>query len=353
MKKWIGLVVIVLFVAGAAVVWYLYRRNETLYPSTDNAYVAGDIYQISSRIPGTILTLRVEDNQPVDEEQIVATIDPAPYDRALDEAEAALAHARTVPATNRAKIAQARADVEAAASSLELARTDLARFAELVKRDSVAKQTYDQALSARQVAEARYQAALKALAAQRANLKVSEKNVKSAEAALAAARLRRSYCTIRTPVAGIVSKRTALAGEVVSPGQPLLAVVPLRPSHLWINANFKETQLARIRPGQPVTFTADADPSRVYHGTVESLSAGTGAAFSLLPPENATGNWVKVVQRLPVRIAVDGDPPAGEALRLGLSVSVTVDTTGDQGSSNRAERAPAATGTGDGQGSQQ
>ncbi len=326
MKKWIGLAVILLFVAGGVVTWFFYWKNAQLYPSTDDAYVAGDIYQISSRIPGTILNLDVDDNQPVAKGQVVATIDPEQYDREVDQAQAALAQARTIPARNRAKIAEAQADVQAASSALELARADLARFAELVKRSSIPKRAYDQAVTAEQVAAARLAAKQKAQAAAQASLDVSEKSVKQAETGVAAAQLRRSYCTILSPVAGLVSESTAQEGQVVAPGQPLFAVVPLHGDHLWIEANFKETQLARIRPGQTVRFHTDVDPKREYRGVVDSLSAGTGAAFSLLPPENATGNWVKVVQRLPVRIAVDPTSMAGQPLRLGLSVHVAVDT---------------------------
>jgi Multidrug resistance efflux pump len=190
-------------------------------------------------------------------------------------------------------------------------------------------------VAAEKVARARHQAALKALAGARAALKTARRAVHEAEVALAMARLKRSYCTVRTPIAGFVSKKTAHVGQVVAPGQPLCAVVPLAGRHLWIEANFKETQLARIRPGQPVRFHTDVDPGREYRGVVESLSAGTGAAFSLLPPENATGNWVKIVQRLPVRIAVLPGSNRDHSLRLGLSVHVTVDTTGRSGAAGR------------------
>ncbi len=344
MKKWVVLAVILLFAAGGVTTWYFFRRDALLHPSTDDAYVAGDIYQISSRIPGTVLTFPVDDNQPVEAGQVIATLDPEPYDREVDQAEAALAQARTVPATNRAKIAQAKADAAAAAADLDLARTDLARYEELVQRNSIPKRVYDQAVTAEQVARARHDAKLKAETVAEASLDVSVKAVKAAEAALATARLRRSYCTIRSPVAGIVSESTGHVGQVVAPGQPLLAAVPLRGRHLWVDANFKETQLARIKPGQPVTFSTDVEQDRVYEGTVESLSAGTGAAFSLLPPENATGNWVKVVQRLPVRISVRPNSVTDASLRLGLSVHVTVDTTAEPGDTAAAARPTPAEG---------
>lgn len=327
MKKWVVLAVILLFAAGGVTTWYFFRRDALLHPSTDDAYVAGDIYQISSRIPGTVLTFPVDDNQPVEAGQVIATLDPEPYDREVDQAEAALAQARTVPATNRAKIAQAKADAAAAAADLDLARTDLARYEELVQRNSIPKRVYDQAVTAEQVARARHDAKLKAETVAEASLDVSVKAVKAAEAALATARLRRSYCTIRSPVAGIVSESTGHVGQVVAPGQPLLAAVPLRGRHLWVDANFKETQLDRIRQGQPATIDVDALPGVEFRGTVAAVSAGTGAAFSLLPSQNASGNWVKIVQRLPVRIDVAAGQEGLDRLRLGLSANVTVDTS--------------------------
>ncbi len=330
MKKWIGLGVILVFTGAMAVAWRVYWKHEQLYPSTGDAYVAGDIYQVSARIPGTILKLAVDENQVIARGAIIAELDPRDMDRAVNRAKAALDRAKAVPATIRARIAQARAEVQAAASDLRLKKTDLARFTELVAKSSIPKRTYDQAVVAEAVAAAREVAAQKALSAAQAQLVVSRRAVEIARQALMEAELKRSYCTIRSPVAGVVSKKTAHVGQVIAPGQPLCAVVPLEGEHVWIEANFKETQLARIHPGQPVRFHTDVEPGKEYRGTVESLSAGTGAAFSLLPPENATGNWVKIVQRLPVRIAVDKSSDAGRSLRLGLSVHVTIDTTGGE-----------------------
>jgi len=187
-------------------------------------------------------------------------------------------------------------------------------------------QRYDDAVAAERVASADTAASEKALAAVEANLVVAEQRVKLQEVRLANTELTRSYCTIVSPIDGIVSKKGAQVGQVVAPGQPLCAVVPLAGDHIWVEANFKETELRRISVGQPVTFHTDVNPDRTYTGWVESLSAGTGAAFSLLPPENATGNWVKIVQRLPVRIAIDPASDTDHSLRLGLSVHVEVNT---------------------------
>jgi membrane fusion protein (multidrug efflux system) len=147
---------------------------------------------------------------------------------------------------------------------------------------------------------------------------------------------------ITSPIAGVVSKKSAQVGQVVAPGQPLCAVVPLEGDHIWVEANFKETELRRIRVGQPATFHTDVNRDRTYTGWVESLSAGTGAAFSLLPPENATGNWVKIVQRLPVRIAIDPASNADRSLRLGLSIHVEVNTLAEPGPGAAAAKAGSA-----------
>jgi membrane fusion protein (multidrug efflux system) len=325
-KKWVSLAVILLVAAAIAVAGYRYWQHAQVHPNTEDAYVAGDVFSISSRIPGTLLTVPVTDNQPVTEGQVIATLDPRDFDVQVQQAATALDEARSALATNRAEIAKAKAKVDADASRLELARINLERFSELYHRNSVPKQRFDDAVSAEKVAAADLVSSQKALAAVEANLAVAGQRVKLQEVRLSNAELTRTYCTIVSPVAGVVSKKSAQVGEVVAPGQPLCAVVPLEGDHIWVEANFKETTLRRIRVGQPAEFHTDVNPERTYRGWVESLSAGTGAAFSLLPPENATGNWVKIVQRLPVRIAIDRGSDADHSLRLGLSVHVEVNT---------------------------
>jgi len=338
-KKWLGLLLIFVFAALLVVAGVLRWKHAQVFPSTEDAYVAGDIVPVASRIPGTILTLSVGENRLVHEGDVVATLDPRDMDAAVARAEAALASARSVVAADRANIAQAEAALEAAKSDLALKKLDLERFTKLAERDSIPKRIRDQAVTAEQVAEAQVQAAAKRVAAARAALGVTLKRIETAKVQLGRARLDRSYCTIVAPATGRVSRKTAQLGQVVAAGQPLFAVVPLEPDRVWVRANFKETQLRRIRPGQPVRLHTDVDPDRIYRGHVESLSAGTGAAFSLLPPENATGNWVKIVQRLPVRIAVDPESNRDHSLRLGLSVHVTVDTTGADDAASQEETA--------------
>ncbi len=326
LKRWISLAFILVVLAAIAVTAQRYWHHAQVHPNTEDAYVSGDVFAVSSRIPGTLLEVRVTENQPVRRGDVIATLDPRDYDAQVEQASAALEEARSGLATNRAQIAQAKAKTDADESKLALARLNLARFSELYKRNSAPKQRYDDAVTGEQVAAADAAASQKALAAVEANLAVAEQRVKVQETRRANAELTRSYCTIVSPIDGVVSRKSGEAGQVVAPGQPLCAVVPLAGSHVWVEANFKETELRRIRPGLPVTFHTDVDPAREYKGWVESLSAGTGAAFSLLPPENATGNWVKIVQRLPVRIAIDPASNPDRSLRLGLSVHVEVDT---------------------------
>jgi membrane fusion protein (multidrug efflux system) len=325
-KKWVSLAVILLVVAAIGVAGYHAWKRSQIYPNTEDAYVAGDVFSVASRVPGTLLTVDVSENQTVKQGQVIATLDPRDADKQVEEAHTALEEARATLATIHAEIAESQAKIDADASRHDLARINLDRFSDLYQRKSVPKQRYDDAVAAEKVATADLAAATKSLAAKQANLVVAEQRIKEQEVRLANAELNRSYCTITAAVAGTVSKKSAQVGQVVAPGQPLCAIVPLVGAHVWVEANFKETTLRHIRVGQQATFHTDVNPNRTYRGWVESLSAGTGAAFSLLPPENATGNWVKIVQRLPVRIAIDPASNDDNSLRLGLSVHVVVDT---------------------------
>jgi len=325
-KKWISLAAI-LAVAAAGAAWGVARwRHGQVFIETDNAYVKGHVTSVATRVPGPLLTVEVQENQPVRAGQVVATVDPRDFDANIVRAEASVQEARSAVGLDRARIAQAQAQVEAALSQKKLAETELARFRALYERQSIPKQKFDHVQSSAEVAEAQVQAARKQVAAAEGLLAVSQGKVAGAEAALAVARLQRSYCTVTAPCDGYVSRKMGEPGMVVAPGQPLFAIVPLGQEEVWVEANFKETQLRRVRPGQPVTLVADVDGAASFRGRVESISAGTGAAFSLLPAENATGNWVKVVQRVPVRIRLEPGADPGHRLRLGLTVSAEIDT---------------------------
>ncbi len=325
-RKWVALLILGLFVAAAGIFGYVRWLHAQWYIETEDAYVKGHVYSVASRIPGTLLTVDVEDNQAVKAGQVIATLDPKDYDVAITRAGASLSEATADLAVKEASIAQAKAQVAAVKSQLELANQDLGRIAALYQRQSIPKQKYDQAVAGQAVAKAQLQSAEKAVSLWKAGFAVSQKKVETAQASLETAKLQRSYCTIVSPVEGIVSRKMAEPGNVMAPGQPLCAVVPLNLDEIWVDANFKETQLENVRPGQKCTLTADIDKGRKYTGRVESVSAGTGAAFSLLPPENATGNWVKVVQRVPVRIKIDPSSDPEHKLRVGLSVQVAIDT---------------------------
>lgn len=325
-RKWVSLGILGALVLVGAFVGYGRWRHSQVHVSTDDAYVRGDIFTVASKVPGTLLTVEVSENQPVRKGQVVASVDPRDFDVAIKRAQALLAEAQSGLATDHALIAQLEAQVTAAKSQQDLARTERARVETLFARQSIPKQRVDQAVMQEEVAAAQVASAGKAVSAAKAKLTVSGTKVESAQVALENASLQRSYCTIVAPADGVVSKKSAEPGTVVAAGQPLCAVVPLGAAALWVEANFKETQIKNLRPGQRVLIHADVDPSRVFEGTVESLAAGTGASFSLLPPENATGNWVKVVQRVSVKIRIHPDSDPEQKLRLGLSVKVEVET---------------------------
>jgi membrane fusion protein (multidrug efflux system) len=257
---------------------------------------------------------------------VLVRLDPRDFDQAVTEAQAAVAKADASLTLDQAQLDGVQAQVAVARSQAKLAQDDRDRYATLQGQGSTTQRQYEQALTTAQVAEAQLTAAEKAVKAAAAKLEVDRKALDSERARYDDAVLKRSYATITAPAAGMIASKSVEAGQVLSPGQPLCQVVPLTDGDLWVDANFKETQLHRIRPGQPATITVDAISGHEFHGEVVALSAGTGAAFSLLPPENASGNWVKIVQRLPVRIRLDGGDAVTDRLRLGLSAHVIVDT---------------------------
>jgi membrane fusion protein (multidrug efflux system) len=328
-RMWISLAVIIALAAAAGTWGYFSWRHNQVFVATDDAYVKGHVVAVASRVPGAIIALEVQENEAVKAGQVIARLDPKDFEAAEAKARGSLAEARASMALNRSQIAQAQAQVRAVESQRSLAELENKRLEVLVERQSIPRQKLDQARTALQVATAQLEAAQKQVAAIQGGLQVSESKATQAEAAIEQVRLQKSYCTITAPCDGFVTRKMAETGMVVAAGQPLLAVVPLGQTDLWIEANYKETQLAGVLPGQKVTLRSDVD-DRDFPGIVESLAAGTGSAFSLLPPENATGNWVKVVQRVPVRIRLAPGADPDHKLRLGLSVSAVIDTRSRQ-----------------------
>lgn len=402
----------VLLLGGLGYGGYLLYYSYT-HVSTDDAYVAAHIGPVSARIPGTVVEVRVDDNQEVKAGDVLVRLDPKDYEVALAQARAAVDSAKAdlenamlnVPLTDEttrslvqqaeaavaaaddasqaaahdlderrgqlkakeAAEAAARATVQMAEADLERARLDRDRLKELVRARMIAQQEYDHADAAFKVAQAALavarqrvdqaheetsqaaaavrsqaaalaqagrrtqeaQAALANARSQRQQVKVRRAQVDAAQSrvAQALANLRQAelnldYTTIKAPVGGRVTKKTVEVGQVVQPGQPLLAVVDL--DDVWVIANYKETALTHVRPGQRATITVDTYPSAVFKARVDSVQAGSGAVFSLLPPENATGNFVKVVQRVPVKLVFEPGENSRHLLVPGMSVVPTI-----------------------------
>ena len=325
-KKWVSLGLILAAAgAGAAAAWRIWRAQQ-VFVSTDDAYVRGHVVTVAARIAGQLRAVLVTENQPVRAGQRLATLDPRDLDQAVRRARARLAEARATLALDRVRTRQARSQVRAAKGRSNLAKAEHRRLAALAERNSAPRQELDQAVAADEVAAASLEQARQQVEVGRGQEALDRSKLRTARTSLDEALLQRGYCTVTAPCAGTVSRRMAEPGMVVAAGEPLLAVVPLGQEDLWVEANYKETQLARVHPGQPVSLRVDLDPTRTYQGTVESLPAGTGSVFSLLPAENATGNWVKVVQRLPVRIRLRPGADPEQRLRLGLSVTSVIDT---------------------------
>jgi membrane fusion protein, multidrug efflux system len=336
--------VVLLGLAYGGYTWYAGRHEE----STDNAYVQGNVIQITPQISGTVTAILADDTDFVKAGQPLVQLDPADAKVALQLAQANLAQAvrqvRGLYANNQTlqtQITQRDTDVIKAQNEVTRATDDLARRQSLVGNGAVSKEELAHAQSQLAQAQSMLAAAKAAVGTARDQLGSNQtltdgtrlENHPSVEAA--SAKVREAYlalhrATLPAPIDGYLAKRTVQLGQRVAAGTPLMSVIAL--NTLWVDANFKEVQLRNIRVGQPVTLTADLYGKRVeYKGTVAGLGAGTGAAFSLLPAQNATGNWIKVVQRVPVRVALDAKEVAANPLRIGLSMEATVDVTQQDG----------------------
>ena len=325
-----GAVVVILLVLAAAVAWWLNARN---YESTDDAFIDARTVTIASQLTGTIVAVPVTDNQEVPAGATLVEIDPRDYANALaqaegqvDQAVAAIANLDAQIEAQNARIDAAKKQVEQAQAALTFSRQEAARAQDLLSHGAGTQQQAQQTASdlrqkdaALLSAQANEVAAEKQIAILQAQKQSAQAQLEQANASRDQAQTNLSRTQIKASENGRVTKLSAAVGGLAQPGQALMVFVPTR---VWVTANFKETQLDRMHPGQPVDITVDAYPGRVLHGHVDSIQAGSGAAFSLLPPENATGNFVKVVQRVPVKIVFDGDP--GVYLGPGMSVVPTV-----------------------------
>lgn len=334
-KVLLSLVAVGVVIAGAG---STYAFTHRYLEDTDNAYVKADISPVISKVDGYVRELSVRDNQHVKSGDVLVTVDDGDY--ATREAQlvaqveakkAAIQNLQDRLTQQRAEVSQATATLHAAQAEAQRAKGDADRFSALVAEQYATRQKADTAVADAQKASAQVEAGSAGVAAKAGELKALEPLIEQARADLAAtqaqldqARRDRGNAVIHAAVDGTVGNRTAQVGELVKPGTQLLVVV--QDKSAYVEANFKETQLTRMKPGQPVTFTVDTYPSVVFTGTVDSLSPASGAQFSLLPLDNATGNFTKIVQRVPVKVRVTGPANYGELLRPGLSAVVTVDT---------------------------
>ncbi len=370
--------VVILLVLVA--VFFYYRSTFT--EDTDDAQVDGDLYQVSARVSGQVIKVAVTDNQQVNQGDVIAEIDPRDYQVQLEQAEAQLANSKAsfvqananVPITSvqtrtqlstsgsdvttaEAAVAQAQKQVSAAQARVDQARAnalkaqlDVDRYTPLVAKDVISKQQFDQAVaqaaanngalleaqqnviaqqaavaqsqsrlaSARSDAEQARQNGPKQVQVQQARAQAANADIQQQQAKVDQAKLNLTYCHITAPVAGIINRKNVAVGQNISVGQNMLTIIPL--DNLWITANFKETQLQKMKVGQKVTVSVDALGGRKYTGRMVQVGGATGSRLSLFPPENATGNYVKVVQRIPIRIDLDKGQNDDHLLRPGFSV---------------------------------
>ncbi|MFD1555909.1 EmrA/EmrK family multidrug efflux transporter periplasmic adaptor subunit [Paraburkholderia silviterrae] len=333
-KRMMTLLVLVIVIAAVAYGLY-YFLVARFTESTDDAYVNGNVVQITPQVTGTVIAVNADDTQTVKIGDPLVQLDPADSRIALQQAEANLGQTVRQVRGLFADDSQYQAQVAQRQSDLSRAQDDLRRRMEVAQTGAVSQEEISHARDAVKSAEATLEAAQQQLAANRAltaNTTIANHpNVMAAAARVRDAYLSNARNTLPAPVTGYVAKRSVQVGQRVSPGTPLMSVVPL--NAVWVDANFKEVQLKHMGIGQPVEMTADVyGSSVVFHGKVVGFSAGTGSAFSLLPAQNATGNWIKVVQRLPVRISLDPEELQKHPLRIGLSMQVDVNIKNETGS---------------------
>ena len=329
---------------------YFYVQYKSTHISTDDAFIDGDIYTIASKVTGTVKVIHVNDNQSVRKGDILVELDSSDFDVKMVEALSAVNAEKAKIVEIDARIEAARRQVEEAIAksdaikainelqkaNLAQAEKDRERAENLQKKDAISRERYEKALTVYKVAVAQVKAAaedqksvLFAVETQKAMIKQAEalritqhSSIKQKEAVLETARLNSGYTKLVAPADGYITKKSVQTGNQIQAGQPLMALVSLE--GVYVVANYKETQLEKVKPGQKVEIKVDTYPGKKFQGKVDSIMAGTGAVFSLFPAENATGNFVKVVQRIPVKIVFDKDADPEHVLRVGMSVVPTI-----------------------------
>ncbi|CNI26550.1 multidrug resistance protein A [Yersinia aldovae] len=332
-KRVLLLLTVIFIIIGVAylIYWFLVLRH---HQETDNAYVSGNQVQIMSQVPGSVVSVNFENTDRVKSGDVLLALDPTDAEQAYEQAKTALAN--TVRQTHQLMInsKQYQANIALKKTELSKAQNDLKRRVVLGSVDAIGREELQHARDAVDAAQASLDVAIAQYNGNQA-LVLNTPLEKQPAVEQAAAKLRDAWLALQrtkvvSPITGFVSRRSVQVGAEIANGAPLMAVIPA--NEMWVDANFKETQLANMRIGQPATVIADFyGDDVVYQGKVVGLDMGTGSAFSLLPAQNATGNWIKVVQRLPVRIALDAKQLAEHPLRIGLSTTVRVDTANTDG----------------------
>jgi len=317
----IGIVVVAVLAIGG--VWYW--RVSATRQSTDDAYVNAHVVQVAALVMGQVTEVPVHENELVHKGDVLFVVDRRPFEAAVTEAEGKLRQAEQGTRADTSQVAAAEADVQRQLADLANAQATLRRTQQLVQQNFMSKQTLDDARARVNAAQASVDAARARVEKAREALAKTPTGetpaVRVAQAQVDKARLDLEHTRMLAPENGWITRFDLTPGTVVTPGNPLFAIVVA--NSFWVDANFKETELAGVVPGRPATIVVDMYPGHAFHGKVESLAGGTGAAFSLLPPQNANGNWVKVAQRVPVRVSID-DPDTAHPLRVGATATVTV-----------------------------
>jgi len=321
-----GIILLVIIVCAGVFGLQQWVKSKT-HIETDNAFIESHVHSISSRVPAMVKRVLVVDNQFVHKGDLLVELDASDYQARTRTAAASLEMAKNETSGDYAQVESARASIGLASARLDQANLDLTRGEALFAKEVIPKEQVDRLRTARKVAEMQLKEAQEAERRAQALIGLSGTGSKDARVAqkqgeLETASLNLSYTRVVAPADGYVTRKSVEPGNYIQPGQALMALVRL--DDAWVTANYKESQLTDVRPGQKVDFKVDTYPNRTFSGYVESIMAGTGAAFSLLPPENATGNYVKVIQRIPVRIAIEKRSDPEHLLRVGMSVVPTI-----------------------------
>ena len=348
-KKFAIIVFSAIAVIGALTVFFYLQYKKT-HISTDDAYVDGRIHMIAAKVPGTVQKIHVSDNQKVKKGDVLIEIDPVDYDIRVKEAIAGYESEKATLAEIEARIEAEKKRLSELQAGIETAKADLALQEATLRQAEIDKDRAESLYSKEVISKEKYEKAETYFDVTLAQVKAAKEKVKQAESAretqqalirqflskkgaqlaviqekevlVESARINYGYTTVRAPSDGYVTRKSVEVGNQIKAGQPLMAVVPL--DDIWVVANYKETQLENVRPGQKVRIEVDSYPDEKFTGSVDSIMAGTGAVFSLFPPENATGNYVKVVQRIPVKIVIEKESDPQHVLRVGMSVIPTI-----------------------------